>query len=200
VTDVHHEDAKIVVRQEPPTALAEYAAIPTAFEVNEIFDVAPEPDRNGRFALSARRLAVPYVKDYDAAGEHPAHWARRFDISEWGFFSASSEGQRVGAAAVAADVLGPDLLEGRLSVALLWDIRVVPAWRRHGVGSVLFEAAETWAVDKGFRQLKIETQNINVAACRFYAKHGCVLRGIHRGIYRELREEIQLLWYKDLHR
>ena len=64
--------------------------------------------------------------------------------------------------------------------------------------SALFERVEAWAQLHGCRQLKIETQNTNVHACRFYERHGCQLRVIHRAAYPELPEEIQLLWYKDL--
>jgi GNAT superfamily N-acetyltransferase len=90
------------------------------------------------------------------------------------------------------------MLEGRADLAVLWDIRVAPAARRHGVGTALFEAAQIWALDNGCRQLKIETQNINVAACRFYARQGCVLRAARHGVYPECPDEIQLLWYKDM--
>jgi hypothetical protein len=48
------------------------------------------------------------------------------------------------------------------------------------------------------RKLKVETQNINVPACRFYASQGCVLAAVNRMAYREPQDEIQLLWYKDL--
>jgi hypothetical protein len=48
------------------------------------------------------------------------------------------------------------------------------------------------------RQLKIETQNTNVQACRFYERLGCQLRAVDRAEYPELPQEIQLLWYKDL--
>jgi hypothetical protein len=44
----------------------------------------------------------------------------------------------------------------------------------------------------------VETQNINVPACRFYAAQGCELRGIHPNTYPELPHEVQLLWYLDL--
>lgn len=92
------------------------------------------------------------------------------------------------------------MLEGRTDLAVLWDIRVVPAARGQGVGSALFRAAESWAAANGCSRLKIETQNINVPACRFYARHGCVLEAAHRGIYPNLPDEIQRLWYKDLTR
>jgi len=62
----------------------------------------------------------------------------------------------------------------------------------------MFKAAEAWSMAKGCRQLKVETQNINVPACRFYAKQGCVLRAIHPHAYPEFPDEVQLLWYKDL--
>jgi hypothetical protein len=35
-------------------------------------------------------------------------------------------------------------------------------------------------------------------ACRFYARRGCELRGLHRGMDPEFPDEVQLLWYTDL--
>lgn len=186
----------IEVIEEPVTALAEYAGIPTAFEVHEVFDVVAEVDSGVR--LVARRVPVSYVKDYDAIGDSPRQWAERFDLSNWGFFSAFNGAQRVGRAAVAHGTSTLEVLEGRTDLALLWDIRVAPLARRHGVGSALFDAAATWASSRGCVQLKVETQNINVAACRFYRMHGCRLGGIDRAAYPALPDEIQLLWYKDL--
>ena len=106
----------------------------------------------------------------------------------------------VGGAAVAVDTPGLTMLEGRRDLAVLWDIRVSPDARRQGVGSTLFENVEAWALLHGCRQLKIETQNTNVPACRFYERQGCHLRAIHRAVYPEFPEEVQLLWYKDLPR
>lgn len=188
----------IEVSQEPATVLPEYAGIPIAFEVHEVFDVTTEPD--GRFQLTARRLPRSYVKDYDAIGDSPMRWAARFDLSNWGFFSAVKGGQCVGRAAVASDTPTLHMLEGRRDLALLWDIRTAASARRSGVGSALFDAAVAWALSGGCLQLKVETQNINVAACRFYARRGCVLRAVHLGAYPELPDEIQLLWFKDLAR
>jgi predicted GNAT family acetyltransferase len=74
---------------------------------------------------------------------------------------------------------GVYMLEGRDDLAVLWDIRVQPVVRGHGIGHLLFEAAAATARQWQCRLLKIETQNINVAACRFYAREGCQLGGIH---------------------
>ena len=46
--------------------------------------------------------------------------------------------------------------------------------------------------------MKIESQNTNPAACRFYAKNGFELGGVRRGVYAEYPDEVQLLWYLDL--
>jgi GNAT superfamily N-acetyltransferase len=90
------------------------------------------------------------------------------------------------------------MLEGRDDLAVLWDIRVSPEARGRGVGAALFRAAERWAKARGCLHLRVETQNINVAACRFYARQGCVLRAVNRHAYAELPDEIQLLWDKIL--
>jgi hypothetical protein len=51
----------VEVRQESAGHLNEYAWVPIAFDVSEIFDVGAAPDQ--QFAPSARQIAVPYVKD-----------------------------------------------------------------------------------------------------------------------------------------
>ena len=130
----------INVIEEPAAALAEYADIPIAFEVREIFEVLAEAD--GSVQLEARRLPVCYVKDYDALHDSPMRWADQFDLSNWGFFSALSGAQCVGRAAVTCNTPTMEMLEGRRDLALLWDIRVAPSARRRGVGAALFDAAD----------------------------------------------------------
>ena len=185
--------------EEPMTALLEYARVPIVFTVDRVLDVTNRDDGPGGFALSERRLEGPYEKDYDAiAGEGPLQWATRFNLSHWALFTARVATRIVGGATVAFDTPGLTMLEGRRDLAVLWDIRVSPEARRQGVGSALFERVAAWAQLHGCRQLKIETQNTNVRACRFYERQGCQLRAIDRGAYPELPDEIQLFWYKDL--
>jgi len=187
---------RVEVSEEPITSLAEYAAVPIAFEVAAVFDV--EDRGGGGYSLAERALDAPYVKDYDADGEAPARWPTLFDVSNWGLLAARAEGRRIGGAAVAFDTPGLDMLEGRRDLAVLWDIRVSPESRGRGVGSALFGAAEAWAKARGCRVLKVETQNVNVEACRFYMRQGCVLGAVNPSAYAGLPGEIQLLWYKEL--
>jgi GNAT superfamily N-acetyltransferase len=119
-------------------------------------------------------------------------------MSNWRLFAAWSDGRRIGGAAVVFNTPGVDMLEGRKDLALLWDIRVTPEVRGQGVGSALFRVAEEWARGKGCRQLKVETQNINVLACKFYARQGCVLTAVDQLAYPGLPGETQLIWHKDL--
>jgi GNAT superfamily N-acetyltransferase len=90
------------------------------------------------------------------------------------------------------------MLEDRSDLAIVWDLRVAPHARGRGLGAALFAAAAQWAEGWGCCTLKVETQNINVPACRLYASQGCTLGAIHRFAYPEAPEEVQLLWYKNL--
>lgn len=119
-------------------------------------------------------------------------------MSQWGILVAQSNGARVGGAVIVHGVPGLDMLEGRADLAALWDIRVAPALRGQGIGSKLFRAAEAWALARGALWLKIETQSINVPACRFYERHGCTLGAANRNAYPDLPDEVQLIWRKRL--
>jgi GNAT superfamily N-acetyltransferase len=190
---------KIEIKEESLATFREYAGIAIAFKVDKVFDIKELRNDSGKFSLIERVLPVPYVKDYDAiSGEHPVQWAKRFDISNWGVFAAWTEGKRIGGAVVVFDTPELAVLEEHRDLALLWDIRVAPEARRHGVGSALLQAVESWAKARGCRQLKVETQNINVTACTFYAQHKFTLTTVNRFAYPDLPDEIQLFWYKEL--
>lgn len=193
---------RVKIEEGSSVLLAEYGLVSIGFEVSRVFEVTEREaadERGSRFALTERALSNSYVKDYDSvAGDAPSAWAGRFDLSRWRCFLARAEGGVVGAAAVAFDAPAVEMLEGRRDLAQLWDIRVAPEARGRGVGVALFRAAERWALARGCRELKVETQNINVPACRFYERRGCWLKTVRRGAYPDLPHEIQMLWHKDL--
>lgn len=187
------------IREEALTDLAEYARISIAFEVRSVLDLSVRDDGLGGFQLVERPVSPAFWKDYDAApGNHPSDWPRRFDLSNWGLLSASLDGRRVGGAAIAFRTQRLTMLEDREDLAVLWNLRIAPPVRRQGVGQALFAEASRWAAARGCRWIKVETQNVNVPACRFYASQGCLLGAIDRFAYPELPDEVQLLWYKDL--
>ena len=184
--------------------LPRYAAIPISFKVESVFRIEVIDQGLGGFTFIEEKVE-PYTKDYDTQEEddeaRSIRWTKRFDISKWGIFLALDGPHAVGGATVAIDTPDVNMLEGRKDLAALWDIRVHPEERRCGVGAKLFKQAADWAKRKGCRQLKIETQNVNVPACRFYAKQGCELGAIHRYGYAgcpDVAHETMLLWYFEL--
>ncbi len=186
--------------EESQDCLASYAEIPIAFTVTSLIQVALIDSGLAGFTIREEPVATPYLKDYDAVdSERPLGW-QRGDLTNWGFIGAFQEGRRVGGTVVAWKTDGVDMLEGRSDLAVLWDIRVAPDVRGEGIGGFLYQHAEQWAVRHGCGTLKIETQNVNVPACRFYARHGCHLGAVQLHAYDEFPEEVQMLWYKDLSR
>lgn len=189
----------ITILEESADQLDAYGRVSIAFRVESRLRVDLVGGGLGGIQLVVEKVDPAYVKDYDLiSGEGPGNWAERWDISRWGILAAFSGAERVGGAAVAWDTPGVDMLEGRRDLAVLWDIRVAPEFRGRGVGRRLFAAGVQWARAKGCRTLKVETQNINVPACRFYARHGCALGAITRWAYPDLPDEVQLMWYLDL--
>lgn len=185
-----------VIEEQPPDWVA-YGSVPIRFTTRTVLEARPRA--SGGYELRERPVPTAQEKDYDAiAGEGPTRWASRFGVSRWGVLVAWAGGQRVGGAVLVADTAGVDMLEGRSDLAVIWDLRVRLEWRGRGVGSRLFRAAEGWATRRGKAELKVETQNINAPACRFYARMGCELRTVNPGAYPTLPDEVQYLWYKRL--
>ena len=182
-----------------PAALSEHAAIPIAFVVDRILEVRLLDGGLGGMSLAEAAVTDPYVKDYDAIeGAGPQCWPGRFDVSHWVLIAARRDGASAGGVVIAGQTPGLHMLGGRDDVAVLWDIRVSPRERGAGIGSALFRAAGDWARARGCRWLKIETQNVNVSACRFYQKMGCTLGAIDRFAYPGQPAEVQLLWWRAL--
>jgi len=191
----------VEIRQLGPECLEAYATISMAFRVESVLRVEEVEGGLGGLRLVEESVSEPYVKDYDAfEDERPTRW-RRFDLTEWGFFMAFDGEEPVGGAVVAVRSSEVHMLEGREDLAVLKDIRVAPERRGQGIGTALWDRAIAFARDKGCTTFKVETQNVNVAACRFYAARGCRLGCIDRHGYAgvpEASHETMLLWYKDL--
>jgi len=77
---------------------------------------------------------------------------------------------------------------------------VHPNHRRSRIGTALFIEAVKWSKERNCKYLKAETQNVDVPACRFYARQGCLLGEIDRFAYSapQVAHEAMLIWYLDL--
>lgn len=186
----------IEIRQEDFTVLERYCEIPIAFQVQTVLRVIPHGDGLGGIELKEEPVAS-WSKNYDREGDL-LRSLTRWDLSHWGLFSAFVDGERAGGAVVAYDTENVHLLEGRRDIAAVWDIRVHPDYRGQGVGTQLFRAAADFAQQRDCICLKVETQNVNVPACKFYQRQGCVLGALNHFAYWDLPKEIQLVWYLDM--
>jgi GNAT superfamily N-acetyltransferase len=192
----------IMIEEIGPERLADYAEVSIAFMVETAFEIDPATGGLGGIGLREVEVGKPYTKDYDAhENAGPLTWPGKYDVSNWAFFLATEGSRPVGAATVAFNTPGVYMLAGRKDLAVLWDIRVVPELRRSGIGRRLFCQAVRWARRHKCPQLKIETQNVNTPACRFYSKQGCHLGEINRYAYAatpQVAHEVQLIWYLNL--
>jgi GNAT superfamily N-acetyltransferase len=193
---------EVSVREIQSEGLSLYDAIPSRLVVRTRFRVEPIDGGLGGLRLVEEDVPVPYVKDYDSAGCRPHDWPIQFAGARWCFLLATRDEVVVGGAAIAmgASLLPMGIFQ-RADLAVLWDLRVMPAEQGRGVGTLLFHRAAAWARGSGSRQLGLETQNVNVPACRFYARRDCRLGAIHAYGYAgspNVAEEAMLLWYREL--
>ncbi len=192
----------IEIREVGAEALEQYGAIPMRHRVESVLQVDEINGGLGGLTLTETPLDQPYVKDHDEFDpEGVASWTSRFDVSKWLFLMAFDGDVAIGGATLAFRSPKVDMLDGRDDLAVLWDIRVHPEYKRQGLGSRLIDRAVAWARKQGCKQIKIETQNNNVPACRFYAARGCRLGAIDRYGYANdprVTHETMLIWYLDL--
>ncbi|HEX9385521.1 MAG TPA: GNAT family N-acetyltransferase [Anaerolineales bacterium] len=96
-------------------------------------------------------------------------------------------------------------LAGQTDVIKYWntyaridDFIVDVRFRRRGVGHALMQRVVDWAKARQLPGIMLETQNNNVAACRFYENFGFRLRGFDTYLYSGMNpstDEIALYWY-----
>ncbi len=183
-----------------PEALAKYAMIPIRFRITSRLCIPEGVPALERVQLVEKPVGAPIEKDYDSLeGEGPRGWPHRFDMKNWGLFIAEDADRPVGGATV-IDAPDARMLGGeKKEVAVLWDIRVHPDRRGEGIGTRLFERACEWARAQGAKRLRIETQDTNVNACRFYAGRGCRLDRALQYVYPPpFDNEVMLIWTLDL--
>jgi len=189
----------ITYRQVDISYLEDYDKIPMRVHIKNILALE-KVDRGLGGILLKEKPVHPYMKDFGAE-EKATQYPEQFDISNWAFFMAFDGDLPIGGATVACRTKNVNMLEGRDDLSVLWDIRVHDDYKGQGIGTTLFAKAVEWSRTQGLKEMKIECQNNNVAACRFYHKQGAVLAKMDEYAYFQdpkYREEVQLIWYLEL--
>ena len=187
---------KIDIKKEGRSLLDVYSTIPTSFQVDSIYRLETDFAESLMLELKEEKIDKPFIKDYDKHPcDRPKEELKKFDIENWVFYGAYLDSSLAGCLILAHKSKKVYMLEGRDDIMCLWDIRIHPDLRRKGIGSKLFEAAVEETARLGCKFMKIETQNINVQACKFYKKQGCELGTISRYAYKDYPDEIQFVWY-----
>ena len=144
----------------------------------------------------------PYIKNFCVGKDESVTRCEKWDISNWAFFMAFDGERPVGAATVVTRTKEINMLSGMDDLAVLWDIRVDETYKHQGIGQILFDMAVKWSREQGIVQMKIECQNNNIPAVKFYHKQGAVLSAIDEYAYYndlpEFRHELQFIWMLDL--
>lgn len=191
----------IIYKQVDPSFFPQYDKISMKLVVTSIYEIVKMDGGLGGFSIVETPVNA-YVKDFcTGEDESVSRWEKNFDLSNWAFFMAFDGDKPVGAATVASRTEGVNMLSGRNDLAVLWDLRVEEAYKGKGIGQKLFDLACDWARDNQLIQMKIECQNNNVPAVKFYHKQGAKLGTIDEYAYYndpDFRSEIQLIWYLDL--
>lgn len=192
-SNINIEREHIMVRIDKPNRklLKEYSKLSIAFEIKSELHIRG----SGLGGLSFEEIPVEtYKKDYDTKDNNPGLLMDQFDLSHWSIISYFEDGLRVGGAILAYNTKEINMLEGKTDLAVLWDIRIDKVHRGKGIGRKLIEAAKEVATQLGCNRIKIETQNNNVKACRFYEKQGAVLTGFNKHCYKDYAKEVQMIW------
>ena len=188
------------IREISPDLYTRYAEIDPSYKVTSVLKVVPIDNGLSGFQFLEEEITPPYSKGADSPDDSPTSWPPQQEPGEFAAFVAMNGNLFLGGVAIITNPTGAFLFERREELAGLWDIRVRPDRRGTGIGSQLLLHASNWAKKKGCTQLRVECQNVNVAACRFYAKH-CILGGMERYGYAacpDVAHETMFLWYRDL--
>lgn len=178
--------------------LERYRQISIAYRAETRFRVDRPNDGLDGLHLVEEPLPESRYFDYDAHHELGVFRWERWNLENWRIFYAIEEGTRIGGAVGAWKTEDVNMLEDREDLACVWDLRIDEPHRGQGIGRILVHAIAAWATDNGCVELKIETDNYNTSACRFYAAIGCELRSIQKSADPGWPDEYQLLWYLDL--
>lgn len=134
-----------------------------------------ESDVQTLFSLTLEDLPLPYIKDF--RGEvTPAELQEYRQIAAEGLSIGAWDGdQPVGMGIASAQEWNRTLW--------IWEFHILPAYHHQGVGRQMMESLAENGRAAGMRTMRVETQNTNVPAIRFYRAVGFHTEGVDVSFY-----------------
>lgn len=120
-------------------------------------------------------------------------WREILNEETTGVFVIEEDNKWVAGCVVVTHSPKVHMLEGDMTNAVLWDIRVATKYQKRGFGSLLFQKVVLFAKKMNTKQLLIETQNNNPKAITFYEKQQAKIYKINKGYYKDLPKEDQII-------
>lgn len=134
-----------------------------------------ESDAESAIRLRLETLAVPYTKDFTAEIT-PEDMQRYQALLPQGLSLAAWEETQMAAIAIC----GAEMWNRTLWI---WEFHVRPDFQGQGIGRRLMDHLAEMGRTAGLRTMRVETQNTNVPAVRFYRRAGFRLEGIDVSFY-----------------
>lgn len=186
-------EIRIEIEKPNKEIMKSYSKLSIAFHVESEYRLK-KIDKGLSGLLLEEVSVTPYHKNYDCEDDNPSLLMDQFDLSNWTVISAYDGEKRVGGALLAFNTKEINMLEGREDLTVLWDIRIDEEYRNRGIGHQLLNTCKKKAKELNCNRIKIETQNNNVEACKFYVNQGAELTSFKEHCYKDFPDEIQFIW------
>ncbi|TCJ02062.1 streptothricin N-acetyltransferase SatA [Cytobacillus praedii] len=140
--------------------------------------------KNNVWKYTVEKLSKPYFKKYEDEEVDTSY----IEEQEKAVFFYYVENNCIGRIKICSNWNGYALIE---------DIAVSKEYRKNGVGTALLNKAMEWAKENNFCGLMLETQDINVSACHFYANNQFVIGAVDTMLYSNFptANEVAIFWY-----
>jgi streptothricin acetyltransferase len=155
---------------------------------NQSFDVIGKiipAYANGKWSFTEHLYEKPYRKNYPDDDEN---WMEYIDNPDKIIFFYYHNNECIGQI---------KLRRNWNKYAFIEDIAVSKNHRNRGVGTSLIEKAVEWAKSKNLLGFMLETQDVNLPACRFYNKLGFQIGAVDTMLYSNFDNfnEKAVFWY-----
>ncbi|MFW9914028.1 MAG: GNAT family N-acetyltransferase [Candidatus Thorarchaeota archaeon] len=164
--------------------LNDFYRIDNSFKVSSVIELSMV---QGEIQYEVKEVAESWEKKYDEI--------RDFDPAS----VIDSETAVIFLAYIEDEIAGKIVLKKHWNnFAHIEDIAVDRSFRRQGIGKQLLHRAIRWAREKNFPGISLETQDVNVGACRLYESCGFHIGGFDKSLYKAIdksKDEVAIYWY-----